>query len=446
MKRILIVDHETESRESIKDLLAQEGYGVHAVTEYSEAIREMKHHHYDLVVTELAHSQVSSEDILGWVKSNVPHTEVIVVTSHGSIDCVVKSIKMGAVDYMMKPVDKEVLRSKIDDVFKNDHAIVRPAHHNDVYNVHDIVGISDAMQRVIETALKVSHIDCNVLIFGESGTGKELIAKAIHYHGQLKPDSPFVAINCAAIPDHILESELFGYAKGAFTGALKDKKGLFEEAHTGTLFMDEIGDSTVQFQSKLLRVIEEKEIRRVGDTKHRKIDVRLIAATNKNIPAMVQEGTFRADLFYRLGVVDVRIPPLKERKEDVYPLVNHFMHAISERLGTKAKVVSEEAMQVLLAYDWPGNVRELQNAIERAVALSGNSILQPEDFPFAYDTYQRSLFSDTDDEVIPLREIEKRYLLKIMKKYSYNQKLVAKKLGIGYTTLWRKLKEIENET
>jgi DNA-binding NtrC family response regulator len=447
VNKILVSDHEKDSRISLTDFLTGEGYDVDTASDHTEAMKMMQANNYELVITELFQQKCDGEiNHLAWIRNNFPHLSVIVITTQGSIDCVVKSIKMGAIDYILKPINKETLLAKVREVL-NDRRVLQSIRGNkEVYNIHDIVGISESMQRVIETALKVSQLDCNVLIVGESGTGKELVAKAIHHQGQIKPESSFVAINCAAIPDHILESELFGYVKGAFTGALKDKKGLFEEAHNGTLFMDEIGDSTSQFQSKLLRVIEEKKIRRVGDTKNKKVNVRLIAASNKNISAMVQEGTFRADLYYRLGVVDIKIPSLAERKEDIYPLIHHFIHNISKRFGKEVKQISEEAVQVLLAYNWPGNVRELQNTIERAVALSGHTVLLPEDFPFAYDAYRKSVFPDHDEDVLPLKEIEKRYLLKIMKKYSYNQKIVAQKLGIGYTTLWRKLKEIDNET
>jgi len=446
VKRILVVDPEHDSRLTSTALLRQGGYEVHDIPDESGAFQLLHDYSYDLIITDLSRPQCECDSaVLKWIQENAPQTAVIILTSHGSIDCVVKTIQMGATDYILKPGSDDEFLKKVEG------AIQKTSKHHSIpsrkepYRIHDIVGISRSMERIIEMALKISHIGSNVLIYGESGTGKELVAKAIHYHGRTEDERPFVAINSAAIPDHILESELFGYAKGAFTGAVRDKKGLLEEANGGTLFLDEIGDASPQFQSKLLRVIEEQKMRRVGDTRARKINVRFIAATNKNIVSMVSEGTFRADLYYRLGIVEISIPPLKNRKEDIYPLITHFLHDISKRLGKKIKGISDETVQVLLAYDWPGNVRELKNSIERAVALSGNKTLEPEDFPIINSAYHDSLFSGHEDEVIPLKEIEKRYLLKIMKKYSYNQKLVAKKLGIGYTTLWRKLKEIEND-
>lgn len=446
MRRILIIDDKSDSRRHLTSLLRREGYEVHDVLDESGAIQILNDYHYDLVISDLSKPQRECDsDVLTWINENSRETPLIILTSYGSIECVVKTIKMGAADYILKPISDNDLLGKVEEAIRKTAKPQSTASRKEPYRIHDIVGISQSMERIIEVALKISHIDSNVLIYGESGTGKELVAKAIHYHKKTKDEPPFVAINCAAIPDHILESELFGYAKGAFTGAVRDKKGLLEEANGGTLFLDEIGDASPQFQSKLLRVIEEQKMRRVGDTRARKINVRFIAATNKNIASMVSEGTFRADLYYRLGIVEISIPPVKERKEDIYPLITHFLHDISKRLGGKIKGISDEAIQILLAYAWPGNVRELKNSIERAVALTGNEILEPEDFPIINAAYHDSLFSGRDDDVIPLKEIEKRYLLKIMKKYSYNQKLVAKKLGIGYTTLWRKLKEIEND-
>jgi len=444
VRRILVIDHQSDSRLRLTSLLRREGYEVHDVPDEAGAIQILNDYHYDVVITDLSKPQCDCDsDVLRLINENNRQTALIILTSHGSIDCVVKTIKMGATDYILKPVSDNEFLGKVEDAIRKTTKPHIPTSRKEPYRIHDIVGISRSMERIIEVAMKISDIDSNVMIYGESGTGKELVARAIHYHKRTKDELPFVAINCAAIPDHILESEFFGHAKGAFTGAVRDKKGLLEEANGGTFFLDEIGDASPQFQSKLLRVIEEKKMRRVGDTRTRKINVRFIAATNKNIVSMVSEGTFRADLYYRLGIVEISIPPLKDRKEDLYPLITHFLHDISKRLGKKIKGISDEAVQVLLVYDWPGNVRELKNSIERAVALSGNEILETEDFPIINAAYHTSLFSGRDDDVIPLKEIEKRYLLKIMKKYSYNQKIVAKKLGIGYTTLWRKLKEIE---
>jgi len=313
------------------------------------------------------------------------------------------------------------------------------------YRVDKVVGVSRSMENVLQTALKVTDFDTGIMIRGESGTGKELVARIIHDHSKSRKGREFVAINCAAIPNEILEGELFGYVRGAFTGAGQNRKGLIEEANGGTLFMDEIGDTTPQFQAKILRVIQEKEVRRLGENTNRSVDIRVVAATNRDINRLVQEGSFREDLFYRLSVVDIFIPPLRERKEDIPTMIGYFLQEMNKRLKKNVEGVSDEAMTILMAYAWPGNVRELRNSLERAVVLSGHSVLQPEDFPLAYEHYRKIEAGHLDDETITLQEMERRYLLKVMKKYNYNQKIVARKLGIGYTTLWRKLKLSEKD-
>jgi len=447
MKRILVVNDENDSRIMLTTTLRQKGYEVHDVPDESGAFQLLNDYYYHLVITDLSRPQYScNSDLLEWINENTPQTGVIILTSHGSIDCVVKTVKMGAIDYVLKPANNAELLGRVEESIRNSSNSYSPETRKEPYRIHEIVGISQSMERIMETALNISEIDSSVLIYGESGTGKELVARAIHYHRKTKEKTPFIAMNCAAIPEHIIESEMFGYVKGAFSGATRDKKGLIEEANGGTLFLDEIGDASPQFQSKILRVIEDKEVRRVGGSQTKKVNVRFIAATNKNILPMVTEGTFRADLFYRLSIVEIRIPPLRDRKEDISPLITNFLQDISVRLGKKNRGISDEASQILLAYDWPGNVRELKNSIERAIALSSNEILQAEDFPVISKAYHDSIFPEADDEIIPLREIEKEYLVKIMKKYSYNHKIISQKLGIGYTTLWRKLKEIENET
>ena len=371
---------------------------------------------------------------------------MIIVTAFGSIDCVVKTIKMGALNYVMKPVNNGKFLEIIRDALhrrENELKSLRRVNEPYCYLVDEVVGVSRSMEQVLKTALRVTDVDSAVLIHGESGTGKELIARILHNRSTRRRSREFVAINCAAIPGEILESELFGSVRGAFTGATQTRKGLIEVADGGTLFMDEIGDTSPQFQSKLLRVIQEKEIRRVGETASRSVDVRIVAATNRDLKKMIAEGTFREDLYYRLSVIDIVIPPLRERKEDIQPLVDYFLQDINGRLGTEVEGVSAQAMAVLTDYPWPGNVRELRNSLERAALLSGHRMLGPEDFPLAYEHCLRLAEKDKDDEIIPLKEMERRHLLKAMQRYNYNQKLVAKKLGIGYTTLWRKLKEFE---
>jgi len=448
LKRILIVDNDEPARTALAALLRDEGYEIDEATTEIEAMQLVERRIPDLVVSDLCAPDCFCVGLLHWIKEHHPHLDVIIVTAFGSIDCVVKTIKMGALNYVMKPVNNgkflEIVREAL---HRREGGMksLRRVNEPYCYLVDEVVGVSRSMEQVLKTALRVTDVDSGILIRGESGTGKELIARILHNRSTHRRNREFVAINCAAIPGEILESELFGSVRGAFTGATQTRKGLIEVADGGTLFMDEIGDTSLQFQSKLLRVIQEKEIRRVGDTASRSVDVRIVAATNRDLKKMIGEGTFREDLYYRLSVIDIIVPPLRERKEDIQPLVDYFLQDINGRLGTGIEGVSAQAMAVLMAYPWPGNVRELRNSLERAALLSGHKMLNPEDFPLAFEHYLRLTEKDRDDEIIPLKEMERRYLLKAMQKYNYNQRLVAKKLGIGYTTLWRKLKESEKD-
>ncbi|MBA4396414.1 MAG: hypothetical protein C0394_03405 [Syntrophus sp. (in: bacteria)] len=448
MKAILIIDIYEDQRSSLAEFLRNEGYKIDEASTEVEAMKLMEVNSYDLVVTDLCEPDCICTGILHWIKTHYPWVNVVVATSFGSIDCVVKTIRMGARNYVMKPVTNKAFLDIVQEATHRrelETKSLRRVNEPYCYRVDKVVGVSKSMEKVLQTALKVTDFDTGIMIRGESGTGKELVARIIHDHSKSRKDKEFVAINCAAIPNEILESELFGYMRGAFTGAGQNRKGLIEGANGGTLFMDEIGDTTPQFQAKILRVIQEKEVRRVGENTNRSIDIRVVAATNRDLGRLVQEGSFREDLFYRLSVVDIFIPPLRERKEDIPTMVGFFLQEMNERLKKNVEGVSDEAMTILMAYAWPGNVRELRNSLERAVVLSGHSVLQPEDFPLAYEHYRKIEAGHLDDETITLQEMERRYLLKVMKKYNYNQKLVARKLGIGYTTLWRKLKLSEKD-
>lgn len=398
---------------------------------------------HDLVITDLCAPDCACLGLLHWLREYYPRVDVIIVSAHGSIECVVRTIKMGVLNYVMKPVDGESFLHLVQEaLLRREHELVSLRRVNEpyCYLVDRVVGVSRSMEKVLQTALRVSDVDSGILIHGESGTGKELIARIIHNRSAIRRKREFVAINCSAIPNDILESELFGYARGAFTGATRNRMGLIEVADGGTLFMDEIGDTSPQFQSKLLRVIQEKEIRRLGDNERQSVDVRIVAATNRDLRRMVREGAFREDLYYRLSVIDIVIPPLRDRPEDIEPLVAYILQEINGRLGKESRSVSDEAMAVLMSYPWPGNVRELRNSLERAAVLSDHQVLEPEDFPLVFEHYLQRLEGKGDDDIVPLKEMERRYLLKAMHKYNYNQKIVARKLGIGYTTLWRKLK------
>lgn len=449
MNRILILDNDTDACSCLTEMIRNDGYEVdNAVTEI-EAMQLLENHPYDLVITDMCAPDCMCVGILHWIREHYRSLDVIIVTAYGSIDCVVKTIRMGALNYVMKPVNgAEFLGIVREALYRRRHELksLRRVNEPYCYLVDEVVGVSRSMEKVLQTALRVTDVDTGILIHGESGTGKELIARILHNRNVTRRDKEFVAINCAAIPHDILESELFGHVRGAFTGATQNHKGLIEVAHGGTLFMDEIGDTSPQFQSKLLRVVQEKKIRRVGDRASLPVDVRIVAATNRDLKQMIREGAFREDLFYRLSVIDIAIPPLRDRKEDIQPLVDYFLQMINKRLGTDVKGVSPKAMAVLMDYHWPGNVRELRNSIERAVVLSGKKVPQPEDFPLAYEQYLEQVQKRTEEEIATLKEMERRHLLKAMKRYHYDQKLVARKLGISYTTLWRKLKNYSDDT
>ena len=448
-KKILLIDNDEHSRKMLKLRLQEEGYNIGEAKDEYEGIKLLEKNHYNLVISDLCVDQCDCVGILQWVKVHSPETKVIILTLYGSVECIVQTMKIGAFNYILKPISPDEIINIIEDAIRNVDKAIYLKDVKKSSKFEDIIGVSDSIKQTIKTAMKVAESDSNVLLTGESGTGKELIAEAIHNSCKKRKGNPYIAINCAAIPDSILESELFGYVKGAFTGAVRDKKGLFEAADKGTLFMDEIGDTTAQFQSKLLRVIESKEIRRVGDTSARQVDVRLIAATNKDIAKMAVDEEFRSDLFYRLSVVDIKITPLRDRKEDIPLLIDYFLKDSARRLGRNVTGISSEAKEIMIAYDWPGNVRELKNSIERAVVLTNNIILTPKDFPLAHDHVRRNGVKKDEQQImieqdiVPLKEVERQYLLKALAKYGNDHKLVAKKLGIGYTTLWRKLKELE---
>lgn len=451
LKKILLIDNDEQSRNLLKVRLQEEGYNVSETNDEAEGITILEKSHYHLVISDLCVDQCGCVGIVQWVKDHSPETKVIILTLYGSVDCIVQTMKIGAFNYILKPISTDEIINIIDDALKDVDEAIYLKDVKKSNEFEDIIGVSDSIKQTIKTAMKVAASDSNVLLTGESGTGKELIAEAIHNSCTNRKSNPYIAINCAAIPDSILESELFGYVKGAFTGAVRDKKGLFEAADKGTIFMDEIGDTSAQFQSKLLRVIETKEIRRVGDTSAMQIDVRLIAATNKDIAKMAANEDFRSDLFYRLSVVDIKITPLRDRKEDIPLLIDYFLKDSVRQLGRNVTGISREAKEILIAYDWPGNVRELKNSIERAVVLTNNIVLAPDDFPLAHDHVRRNCVKKSEQQImveqdiVPLKEVERQYLLKALEKYGNDHKLVAKKLGIGYTTLWRKLKELDNK-
>jgi two-component system, NtrC family, response regulator PilR len=384
MKRILVVDDESSMREMLGIMLRKEGFDVLLTESRAQAAAVLAKGTVEMVITDVKLPDGDGIEILRHVKAAAPETVVVVMTAFGSTQTAVAALKLGAHDYLVKPFDVEelkvVVRNALERQQLQEENLLLKAEFRAQHGLDRMVGVSPAMTALFNMVRSIASTSSTVMITGESGTGKELVAKAIH---ALSPrhDAPFVSINCGALPENLLESELFGHMKGAFTDAHQNKKGLFEAAHRGTLLLDEVGETLPSLQVKLLRVLQEKKIRRVGGTEEIEVDVRVVAATNRPLDRLVQEGRFREDLFYRLNVIPIRVPALRERREDIPLLANHFLDRFSREMGKPVAKVSVEAMECLLRYAWPGNVRELENVIERAVALESTPAILPERLP-----------------------------------------------------------------
>jgi two-component system response regulator PilR (NtrC family) len=389
VKRILVVDDEQSMREMLAIMLAKEGYEVLAANSRAMAASVLGQGPVDMVITDVRLPDGDGIEILRHVKAASPETAVVVMTAFGTTETAVAALKLGAHDYLTKPFDidelKIVVRSALETQRLAEENRRLKAEFRNRHGLDRILGVSQAMSSVFDMIQSVAGTGSTVLIIGESGTGKELVAKAIH---ALSPrrDAPFVSVNCGAMPESLLESELFGHMKGAFTDAHQNKKGLFEAAHRGTLFLDEVGETPPAMQVKLLRALQEKTIRRVGGTGEVEVDVRVISATNVSLETLVRERRFREDLFYRLQVIPIHLPPLRERREDVPLLADHFLKKFSEEMGKSVVKISEQAMGLLMRHSWPGNVRELENVIERAVALETTAAVLPDRLPGALRT------------------------------------------------------------
>ncbi|MER3425119.1 MAG: sigma-54-dependent Fis family transcriptional regulator [Nitrospiraceae bacterium] len=447
---ILVVDDEPEMRALLQDVLQEAGYRVSVSDGGREALRRLSEDGYGVVLTDLRMKGMQGIELLTEIKRTAPEINVILMTAFGSVETAIEAMKQGAYDYLIKPIkNEELLRV-------TERAIREAALRREVgrlrrevlkeYSFHQILGKSKAMREVFDLIRRVAASPTNVLITGESGTGKELAAKAIHYNSDRR-EGPFVPVNCAAIPEALLESELFGHVKGAFTDAKTDKRGLFEEAQRGTLFLDEISELPLTLQAKLLRAIQEREIRRVGATRAVSVDVRIIAATNLTLAEEVKAKRFREDLFYRLNVIEVRLPPLRERREDIPLLVEAFLRKCAEASRKEVCGMTESALALLMDYAWPGNVRELENVIERAVTLARGEKIAPEDLPPAIQGSRGDcrVLDEAAERTLPLADVEKEYILRILEKTGGNKYQAAHVLGIDRKTLYRKLGEIEGE-
>ena len=452
--KVLIVDDEKLMRISLESQLKKEGYNVKSVDNALDGLKMVKSEEYDVVVTDLRLSGMNGMDFLKEIKKYNQEIIVVIMTAYGTLESAVSAIKEGAYDYIAKPFSTDELIIKLQ----------RALHHKNTtaevnrlrgeiqaeFEFCNIVGTSEAMKKVLETVKGVSERDTTVLIRGESGTGKEKIAGAIHYHSNRKT-GPFIRVSCAALNREILESELFGHEKGAFTGAIKTRRGRFELANGGSIFLDDVDDIPLDMQVKLLRVLQERTFERVGGEETLYVDVRIICATKKDLLEQVKEGYFREDLFYRLNVVPISIPPLRERKEDIPLLINYFLKKFISQYEDALPDVSQEAMNVLMAYDWPGNVRELENVIEHAIAFSKSKGISLETFPeylrkgdihkdlLSMDLYNKQAINLQD----ALTEVEKKLIQWAHQKTNGNQVRMAEILGIPRTTLRNRLVKLQ---
>ena len=450
--RILIADDDEVSCQLFAETLEDEGLEVEKVTSGDRALLRLSEESYDLLIVDVRMPGLSGLDVTRIVHEKYPLLPVIVMTAFGSIETAVEAIHEGAFDFISKPMNLAELKNTVSKALAQ-WALRRRATKN-VQEISDtshqqlskIIGKSPAMLDVYKTVARVAPTKSTVLVLGESGTGKEMIARAIHEHSP-RANRPFIAVDCGALTETILESELFGHVRGAFTGAVADKKGVFEEAQGGTCFLDEIGGISPNLQARLLRVLQEHEVRRVGGKEWTPVDVRVVAATNYNLAEAVKRSEFRQDLYYRLNVVAIRLPPLRERKEDIPLLAQHFLRHYSEDNGKTISTISDKALELLCAYSWPGNIRELENAIEQAVALSYQPILTPDDLPRDVRDRETSgvasrtarngqfLFPDTPS----LEEVKKRYVLHVLEHTQGNVSAAARILNVDRRSLYRML-------
>jgi DNA-binding NtrC family response regulator len=441
---VLIVDDEDASRNLCRDVVADSGWRARTASTTEQATEILEQSSIDVVITDLRVPQLGGLELLKRIRETYPQTAVIVLTQYGTIESAVEATRNGAADYVTKPFHISELRTKLDRVVRllevdQENRILREQLRTRP-GFGGLIGVSPKMQRVYRLIEKVSQHNYPVLILGESGTGKELVARSIHFSGTRRKN-PFVPVDCSSLVPTLIESELFGYVKGAFTGAMQSKTGLMQSAGNGTLFLDEIGDLPVDLQAKLLRALQEREVKPVGSNDRISIATRIIAATNRDLDVAVRQGQFRQDLFFRLNVVQIKMPPLRERKSDIPILVNSFLEKFGDTNG-KVQTISEDAMARLIAHDWPGNVRELENAIERAVALGSGSILHVGDLPSNIQ-YVANEHMPQSDELLPLEELERRAILRALREAAGDKLAAARLLGIGKTTLYRKLKQYE---
>jgi two-component system response regulator AtoC len=449
---LLVVDDDPVTVNLLKEVLTKEGYEVATALSGEEAITQGKDDLFDIVITDMRMGDKDGMEVLRSFKKFAPETTVIMITAFGSIETAIEAIREGAFDYISKPFKLDEIKFTIRRAFEQRRLLQENRFYRqellNKYQFKNVIGRTPQMFQVYKTIAKIADTKSTVLIYGERGTGKELIARSVHYNSS-RNDRPFIPVDCASLVESLMESELFGHVRGAFTGAHTARKGLFEEADGGTIFLDEVSNLSLSMQVKLLRFLQEHEIKRVGGTESIKVDVRVIAATNQPLEPLVKSGKFREDLFDRLNVVTITLPPLRDRKEDIPLLANHFLQKFSEENHKNISHISPEALEILIQYSWPGNVRELENTIERAVVLSVHPIILPEDLPQKFLHAVPGERPETkegkqplsSEKLLPLKEIEKSYVLRVLQETKGNKKKASEILGIDRTTLYRILEK-----
>lgn len=444
--QILIVEDDVKMRTALREIMFKEGYSVETVGTGEAALAKIGTTNYDLVITDLKLPGIDGMDILKAIRKSRPEISTVMITAYATVDTAVEAMKEGAEDYIAKPFNLDEIRIIVKKVLErkalvDDNKLLR-SQLKKKYSYENVVGNSEGMIDVYKTIDRVKDSKATVLILGETGTGKELVARAIHYNS-IRSEKPFLPVNCGALAESLLESELFGYVKGAFTGAARDKQGVFEVADGGTVFLDEIGDISARLQQVLLRVLENGEIQPVGATTRKKVDVRIVAATNKNLEEMIKTGSYREDLYYRLNVITLRLPPLRERREDIATLAGHFLRKYCANNEKAITGLSKEVLRLLEQYAWPGNVRELENLIERATLLETTSEITRESLPEHIRTATDKGLLSNDEDLQTLEEMGRAYIIKVLGKVNGNKVRASEILGINRTSLWRMIQRFK---
>lgn len=448
-KKILVVDDEDIIRESISFILQKEGYSVEVAENGSVAYQKVQDEPYDLVISDIEMPEMKGIELLEKIVRLNLQTSVIMITAYGSLETAIRALRAGAADYLLKPLDFDELTVKVARVFQlkelvNENQLLKHELHRQ-YDFSNIIGKSKKMENIFRMIRAVSETESTVLITGNSGTGKELVAKAIHFNSKRK-NKPFIAVNCGAISETLIESELFGHKKGSFTGATYDKEGFIKAADEGTLFLDEVSEMPLNLQVKLLRVLQEKEFIPVGHTSPVKVNVRFIASTNRKLTEEIEKGKFREDLYYRLNVIEIRLPSLRERKDDIPLLADHFLNKYRKEMSKNIKGFDHSAIRALMNHDWKGEVRELENVVERAVIFAGADYISVEDLPeviLSQRGYSAAASMGSLDDF--MRKVERDFIVRVLEDNDYDKDKVAKALNLGLSTLYRKIKELDIE-